>query len=88
MYAQIEDAGPSSPLIREWTPERAELVGIRDALNSLTAVVVSALGGSDPPPKPAPRPETAMDRLAAKVEDASYEYLLERIEEARQVGAD
>lgn len=84
MWAGTDDAAvPPRPRILEWTAERAELVSIREAIQVLTATVNAIAGGKGDMPKPALRPETAADRLAAKVEDASYEYLLERIAEAQ-----
>lgn len=87
MYAERDDSAPVSPLVREWTPERSELVRLNEAIQSLTAVVVKAAGGDAAPPRPAPRPATAFDRLRARIEDASYDYLLEQIEEARKRGS-
>lgn len=84
MYAAQQSGEAPAPRITEWTPERAELVRINESLAALTSLVHSALGGKSEPPKPSPRPETAMDRLAAKVEEASYEYLLEAIAEAQE----
>lgn len=83
MYAQQDSPGPATPRLLEWTPERAELVKINEAVQALTALVHRALGGNGEMPQPEPRPETAVDRLAAKLEEASYEYLLDRIQEAR-----
>lgn len=83
MYAAQEHGPSLGPRVIEWTPERAELVKVYEAIQGLTALVHNALGGKSPLPKPEPRPQTAADRLAARVEDASYEYLLERIAEAQ-----
>lgn len=85
MYAERESDGkPSGPRIMEWTPERSELVKVNDALATLTSIVLQAAGGKGAPPEPQPRPETAIDRLASRVQDASYEYLMERLAEARE----
>jgi hypothetical protein len=78
-----QEVGPVTPRITEWTPERAELVKVNENLRALASLVVNALGGKGEPPKPDPRPETALDRLNARLEDASYNYLLERIEESQ-----
>jgi hypothetical protein len=87
MYADAE-AVTVSPRVIEWTPERAELVKVNEAIQQLTAMVHAIAGGKGEPPQPEPRPQTAADRLAAKLEEASYDYLLERIAEAQQGGGD
>ena len=85
MYAGREDEGPApSPRLLEWTPERAELVKIHEAIQSLAALVSAVAGGNAEQPKPSPRPETAMDRYAKRMADASYDGLLDLIEEAKQ----
>lgn len=89
MYAAQDDAEQpaASPLIREWTPERAELVRLNEGIQTLTVMVNSALGGTGDQPKPLPRPETAMDRLKARIDDAAYDYLAQQIEAALQSGS-
>jgi hypothetical protein len=84
MYAGAEDDGSvPSPRIIEWTPERAELVKVNDNLRSLTSLVLSALGGKSDPPKPEPRPETALDRMKERLETEAYTELLDLIDKAR-----
>lgn len=84
MYADRGEAVAQPPRLTEWTPERAELVKVVEAVQSLTSLVSTALGGSAQPPQPQPRPVTAADRLAERVGDAAYEYIMERVEEARR----
>lgn len=82
MYASVE-SGPTKPRITEWTPERAELAKVNDKLAELIAVVIQAAGGKGSRPQPEPRPETALDRLKARVEEQAFQSLLDKIEAAR-----
>lgn len=84
MYAEQEESGEYHPRLTEWTPERAELVAVKEAIQQLTAIVLNVAGSKADPPPLSPRPLTARDRLAAQAEDAGYEVLLGLIEQARQ----
>lgn len=78
-----QESGPVTPRIIEWTAERAELVKLNEGIRALTSLIVSALGGQSQPPQPEPRPETAWDRLASRLQDRDYTRLLELIGEAQ-----
>lgn len=82
-YADL-DVDPPPPPISEWTPERAELVKVNEAVRELTAVVITALGGKAEPPQPAPRPITAADRVREIAEDRGYEEIVRLVEESQK----
>ena len=76
------ERAPYRPRVTEFGPTNQLLATVVDRLTEVVAAV-AALGGGKVEVQFHPRPETAADRFAARVEDASYDYLLERIEEAR-----
>ena len=73
---------PHRPRVRDFGPTNQLLTTVADRLAEVVAAVAH-LGGGKVDPTPLPRPETAAERLASRVEEAGYDYLLERIEEAR-----
>jgi len=73
---------PQRPRIRDFGPTNQLLTTVADRLAEVVAAVAH-LGGGKVEPTPLPRPETAAERLASRLEVAGYDYLLERIEEAR-----
>ncbi len=76
-------APPSGgPRVRDFGPTNQLLTGVLDRLGELVAVTITANGGTAKP-QPLPRPETAADRLARRVADASHDYILDQIEAAR-----
>lgn len=79
-----EDAPARAPRITEFGPTNQLLTAVYDRLGEVIAAIVASAGGKPPPVRPSPRPETAADRLAKKVAEASQDYLLEQIEEARR----
>lgn len=71
----------------EFGPTNQLLTGIYDRLGEVIAAVVGTAGGQAKV-RPSPRPETAADRYARRMQEASVEYLLEQIEEAQARGSD
>jgi hypothetical protein len=84
LAAQLRDGeqAPYRPRITEFGPTNQLLTKVVDRLTEVVAAV-AALGGGKAEVQFEPRPETAAERLASRVEEAGYDYLLERIEEAR-----
>lgn len=82
-----QDRPASSFRVSEFGTTNALLAGIFDRLGEVIAATVSAGGGKPPKVDPLPRPVTALDRAAQRLADASYDYLMEQIEAARQKGA-
>lgn len=76
------EPAPYRPRITEFGPTNQLLTTIADRLTEVVAAV-AALGGGNVEPSFLPRPETAAERALARIESAGYDYLLERIEEAR-----
>jgi len=62
---------PKGPGLQTWSPEVAELVGLRDDVRNQTAVIVKSNGGNAREPKPLPRPATANEtaRLRKRMRD-------------------
>lgn len=83
MMADRDDAPALGPRITEFGPTNQLLTAILDRLGEVVAATVAASGGSVKM-QPAPRPETAADRYARRMQDAAYEYMLEQVEEAQQ----
>lgn len=65
-----DDAPAPLPPMTEWTPERAQLVALTEAVMSMQRVLVLAHGGKAGEVRPLPRPRTAWDR-AARVQNIS-----------------
>jgi hypothetical protein len=53
----------SAPTLQDWTPERAQLVALTEAITAMHHTLI-AVNSKNPPaqPKPLPRPKTAWDR--------------------------
>jgi hypothetical protein len=83
MMAARGDAPTTGPRVTEFGPTNQLLTEILDRLGEVVAATVAASGGSVKI-RPSPRPETAADRYARRMQDAAYEYLLEQVEEAQQ----
>lgn len=71
---------PSGPAMRSWSPEVDALTKVLDAVNNLTFVTAKA-GGSKTTkqPKPAPRPETAMERAKLRLRAERHAILRARM---------
>lgn len=83
LLAQQPEGG-AGPRLTEFGPQVQLLTNVVEALQELIGAV-AWLGGEKPPKvSPLPRPMTARDRLTARVEEASHDYILEQIEEARR----
>lgn len=60
-----DEGGPSGPPLQTWTPEVEALTNLLDAVRGVShtiAAVNSEKGKQPKPPKPAPRPTSALDR--------------------------
>jgi hypothetical protein len=80
MMAARGDAPTTGPRVTEFGPTNQLLTAILDRLGE---VVKAAAGDGSVKIPLSPRPETAADRYARRMQDAAYEYLLEQVEEAQ-----
>lgn len=77
-----EESGPS---LTSWTPEVAALTDVLDAVNSVRHAVIAVQAGkkAGDPPKPSPRPVTALARAMKKAENdrrkAAHQSLVARV---------
>lgn len=72
------------PRLREWTPEVAVLVDIKDRLG-VVAHVLQRLGGGRPPePRSSPRPRTAIDVARAEAQMTQHKSLVAEVKAAQQ----
>jgi len=81
-----ETDGQSGPALTTWTPEVAELRGVHDAVRRLEYTVMASQHGkkaAGEPPKPLPRPMTAVERAMKRAEhahrQAKHESLVARV---------
>lgn len=85
---QTPETKPSvHPPLTEWSPEVERLTGIYDRMGELiTAVNNTVAKKARRPPRPAPRPQTARDRIKAKRRRYKHELVLKRLTQAREEG--
>jgi len=84
--ARGEDtAKDDGPALTSWTPELAMLTNLLDAINGVRYAVVAVQAGkkAGDPPKPARRPQTALERAMRRAEfnrrQAAHEALVARV---------
>lgn len=59
-----DDAPPSGPPMHTWTPELAAITDVLDAVRHVSYTVSASAGNKQAkPPKPSPRPTTALERF-------------------------
>lgn len=80
------DEKPSGPSLTTWTPEVAALTNVFDAIQSVRHAIIAAnseRGKAPEPPKPAPRPQTPLERAMKLAEfkrrKTSHEALAARV---------
>lgn len=56
-------AEPLRPRFSEWSPERAELAKVVDALRAVASAVIASAGATPERVKPELRPQSAVERL-------------------------
>jgi len=86
---QLDDEGPSPPPpLTDWTPEVERLTAIIDRLGELIAVTAAANSkqGKVRPPKPSPRPVTAVDRARRRRRERKHAIVQQRLAAARAAG--
>lgn len=76
--------GRGLPRLSEYTAEVARLDVLADRLGELISVVVQVVGGKAPRIKPAPRPETAFDRVLRRRTEDRIGDLIAEVEAAQQ----
>ena len=76
--------GKGTPRLSEYTAEVARLDVLADRLGELISVVVQVVGGKAPRIKPAPRPETAFDRVQRRRTENRIGDLIAEVEAAQQ----
>lgn len=77
-----QPAGP--PRLSEWTPERAELVDIKDRLAEVVAAVMWSASGKYREPRMSPRPRTAIDVARARQRASKYDSLVADVMAAQE----
>lgn len=66
-----DEAKESGPALTTWTPEVAVMTSVLDAVRHLAYATVAVQGGSSgEPPKPAPRPSTAIEKAMKAADNA------------------
>lgn len=70
---------PSGPSMRSWSPEVDVGHKILDAVNGVGYAVAKSNGGNVKPPKPAPRPPTAMETARLRYRNEKHAILVRRM---------
>jgi hypothetical protein len=73
------DPPPSGPALRSWSPEVDIMTRVLDAVNNVAYVTGKASGGKGKPPKPAPRPPSAMERAKLRLRAERHAILVRRM---------
>lgn len=75
MQASLDSEPRNDLPLAEFSPEVEVLAAVVDRLGEVVTVLINANGGKAKPPKPYPRPVTALDRVRAVRSQQAYEDL-------------
>ena len=70
---------PKGPPLSTWTAEAEMLTMVADRVGQLIYVLQAVNGGKSKPPKPLPRPTTAMPAVSNKIRQERHEALADRL---------
>jgi hypothetical protein len=71
---------PKGPQVKTWSPEVDALTRVLDAVNNVAYVTAKGAGSkSIKPPRPALRPQTAMERAKLRLRQEEHDILVRRM---------
>lgn len=77
--AEAGTAPPKGPPLSTWSPEMEMLTLAVDRIGSVAYILQAVNGGKGKPPKPLPRPTTAMPAVTHKIRQQRHEALADRL---------
>lgn len=86
-HPQAQRSRAYAPPLSTWSPEVELLTSILDAVRVSGVMAVNAQGARVEPPKPSPRPRTALERVRTNQALREHEALVARLTALREEGA-